>query len=149
MIGGTNIIQVFLSEESTVTQSVSFTEPVPTEYQFGALQNNVPYDVVLTTFDEAGNTTEVSVAATPMDTTAPSAPRRVELSLTETEELSSTAILEINVFADQTAEDITHNHILVMQSTLTIVDALYDPTADVNIEIQQDGSTVLVSCQSY
>ena len=142
--GGTNMIQVSLSEESTVTQSVSFTEPIPTEYQFGALQNNVPYDVVLTTFDEAGNTTSVSVSATPMDTTPPSAPQRVELSLTETEELSSTAVLEINVFADQTAEDITHNHILVMQSTLTIVDALYDPMETVNIEIQQDGSTVLV-----
>ena len=142
--GGTNMVTVSLSEESSVIQSVSFEEPVPTEYQFGALQNNVPYDVVLTTFDEAGNTASVSVSATPMDTTPPSAPRRVELSLTETEELSSTAVLEINVFADQTAEDITHNHILVMQSTSTLVDALYNPTADVNIEIQQDGSTVLV-----
>ena len=144
LIGGTNIIRVFLSEESTVTHSVSFEEPVPTEYQFGALQNNVSYDVVLTTIDEAGNTTKVSTFATPMDTTPPSAPQRVELSLTETEELSSTAVLEINVFADQTAEDITHNHILVMQSTSTLVDAFYNPTAEINIEIQQDGSTVLV-----
>ena len=142
--GGTNMVKVSLSEESSVIQSASFTEPVPTEYQFGALQNNVPYDVVLTTFDEAGNTTSVSVSATPMDTIPPSAPRRVEFSLTESEELSTTAVLEVYVFADQTADDITHNHILVMQGTSTLVNALYDPTADINIEIQQDGSTVLV-----
>ena len=79
--GGTNMVKVSLSEESSVIQSASFTEPVPTEYQFGALQNNVPYDVVLTTFDEAGNTTSVSVSATPTDTTPPSAPQRVEFFL--------------------------------------------------------------------
>ena len=127
LIGGTNMLRVSLLRESSVVQSATFGDPIPTEYQFDALQNNVPYRVVLATFDEAGNTTEVSTFATPTDTTAPSAPSRVELSITESEELSSTGILVVNVYADQTADDITHNHILVMQSTSTLVDAFYNP----------------------
>ena len=113
------MLKVSLSEESTVTQSVSFTEPIPTEYQFGALQNNVLYDVVLTTFDEAGNTTSVSVSATPMDTVPPTLLGNIDISLT----------LNLNQYdtdftwQQSNAEDLSHYRVEIRKSGELVLSA--------------------------